>query len=125
MNEIKVSVSIILQGRVLLTQEEAETLEKEQPGTGFENHTQIVTDSKNKKNKHIIHYSTVKQKTVMQSIKFCKEAYKYMTAKDYCPEWEKMKNWSTMSKKQRLESHIKRLMEHLGGISYSYKIFED
>ena len=44
MNEIKVSVSVILRGSILLTQEEAETLEKEQPKSGFNKQTQVVTD---------------------------------------------------------------------------------
>lgn len=126
MNEIKVSVSIILRGSVLFTQEEAETLEKEQPNSGFEKHTQVVEKNPKKgKGKQVIHYSTRKCRQASQSIKVCKEAYLHMIDKTACPEWIKMKKWAAMNKRERLEAHLKRLTEHLGGLSYTYKVFED
>lgn len=124
MNEIKVSVSIVLQGSILFTQEEAETLEKEQSGSGFDNQTQVVKNLNGKGGK-VVHYKTRKCRPACQSVKLCKEAYLYMIDKNSCPEWEKAKKWATMSKKERLESHLKRLTEHFGGTSYTYKIFED
>lgn len=124
MNEIKVSVSIVLQGSILLTQEEAETLEKEQPKSGFEKHTQVV-ENPNGKNKQVIHYQTRKCRTACQSVKLCKEAYLHMIDKSACPEWEKMNKWTSKSNKERLESHLQKLTEHLGGISFTYKVFED
>ena len=36
-----------------------------------------------------------------------------------CPHWEKPHHWKQLSKKQRLESHLKRYDEGLG-ISYDY-----
>lgn len=125
MNEIKVSVSIVLQGSTLFTQEEAETLEKEQPKSGFKKHTQVVENPKNRKDRETIHYQTRKCRPANQSVKLCKEAYLYMIDKDACPEWVKKNKWATMSKKERLESHLQRLTEHLGGTSYTYKVFED
>lgn len=125
MNEIKVSVSIVLPGSILFTQEEAETLEKEQSSKGFEKHTQVVENPNNRKDKQTIHYQTRKCRTACQSIKIYKESYLYMTGKSSCPEWEKINKWSGMSKKERLESHLQRLTEHLGGISFTYKVFED
>lgn len=125
MKEIKVSVTIILQGRVLLTQEEAETLEKIQPNRGFEKHFQIVENPKNRKDKKVVHYTTRKCRPASQSIKLCKEAYLCMIDKSICPEWEKKGQWATKSKKERLESHLKRLTEYFEGISFTYKVFED
>lgn len=124
MNEIKVSVSIILRGSILLTQEEAETLEKEQPKSGFEKHTQVV-ENPNGKDRQVIHYQTRKCRTACQSVKICKEAYFHMIDKSACPEWEKMNKWTSKSNKERLESHLQKLTEHLGGISFTYKVFED
>ena len=124
MNEIKVSVSIVLQGSILFTQEEAETLEKEQPGSGFDSQTQVI-ENLNGKGRAVVHYKTRKCRPACQSVKLCKEAYLYMIDRNSCPEWEKTKKWSAMSKKERLESHLKRLTEHFGGTSYTYKIFED
>lgn len=124
MNEIKVSVSIVLQGSILFTQEEAETLEKEQPNSGFEKQTQVVTDQ-NGKNRKVIHYQTRKCRPASQSIKLCKEAYLNMINKSKCPEWMKISKWTSMSNRERLEAHLQRLTEHLGGTSYTYKVFED
>ena len=124
MNEIKVSVSIVLQGSILFTQEEAETLEKEQSGSGFDNQTQVVKNLNGKGGK-VVHYKTRKCRPACQSVKLCKEAYLYMIDRNSCPEWEKTKKWATMSKKERLESHLKRLTEHFGGTSYTYQVFED
>ena len=124
MNEIKVSVSIVLQGSILFTQEEAETLEKEQSGSGFDNQTQVVKNLNGKGGK-VVHYKTRKCRPACQSVKLCKEAYLYMIDKNSCPEWEKTKKWNSMSKKERLESHLKRLTEYFGGTSFTYKIFED
>lgn len=125
MNEIKVSVSIVLQGSTLFTQEEAETLEKEQPNSGFKKHTQVVENPKNRKDRETIHYQTRKCRPASQSVKLCKEAYFHMIDKSACPGWEKVSKWATMSKKERLESHLQRLTEYLGGTSYTYKVFED
>lgn len=125
MNEIKVSVSILLPGSILFTQEEAETLEKEQPNSGFEKHTQVVENPKNRKDRQVIHYQTRKCRPASQSVKLCKEAYLHMIDKSACPEWMKISKWAAMSKKERLESHLQKLTEHLGGISFTYKVFED
>ena len=124
MNEIKLSVSIVLQGSTLFTQEEAETLEKEQSGSGFDNQTQVV-ENLNGKGGRVVHYKTRKCRPACQSVKLCKEAYLYMIDRNSCPEWEKTKKWAAMSKKERLESHLQRLTEHFRGTSYTYKIFED
>lgn len=124
-NEIKVSVSIVLLGSTLFTQEEAETLEKEQPNSGFEKHTQVVENPKNRKDRETIHYQTRKCRPASQSIRLCKEAYLHMIDSSACPEWVKKSAWVSMSKKERLESHLQRLTEHLKGISYTYKVFDD
>lgn len=124
MNEIKVSVSIVLPGSTLFTQEKAETLEKEQPKSGFEKHTQVV-GSPNKKDRQVIHYQTRKCKTASQSVRLCKEAYLHMIDKSACPKWEKVSQWVAKSDKERLESHLQKLTEHLGGTSFTYEVFED
>ena len=85
MNEIKVSVSIVLQGSILFTQEEAETLEKEQSGSGFDNQTQVI-ENLNGKGRTVIHYKTRKCRPACQSVKLCKEAYLYMIDRNSCTE---------------------------------------
>lgn len=60
---------------------------------------------------------------VQQSIKMSYDAYDYFT-KGECPEWFRGP-WGTMTKKQRLEVHLKRICEDRGGTSFTYSILED
>lgn len=48
-----------------------------------------------------------------------------MVDKGSCPSWSKPGKWSAMSEKERLEAHLQRTVEHLGGASYTYQVFED
>ena len=123
MSEIKVSVSITLQGGVMLTQAEAEQLEKNKVGTGYDL-TKIKVKGK-KGNADIINMRTRKSRTVTQTISICKEAYEYMTSKDSCPPSIKQFVWTKMKPVQRLEAHLDLICKHLRGISYTYKVFDD
>ncbi len=123
MSEIKVSVSITLQGSVMLTQAEAEQLEKNKVGTGYDL-TRIKVNGK-KGNADVINVRTRKFRTVTQTISMCKEAYEYMTSKGSCPPDIKQFVWAKMKPVQRLEAHLDLVCKHLKGISYTYKVFDD
>lgn len=123
MSEIKVSVSITLQGGVMLTQAEAEQLEKNKVGTGYDL-TRVKVKNK-KGNAEVLNVRTRKSRTVTQTISMYKEAYEYMTSKDSCPAGIKQYVWAKMKPVQRLEVHLDLACKHLGGISYTYKVFDD
>lgn len=123
MSEIKVSVSITLQGGVMLTQAEAKQLEKEKAGTGFDITKLKVEDKKG--NKDALSIKTRKYKSCSQSINMSKEAYDYMTSKDSCLPNIKSYVWAKMNKKQRLEAHLDLVCKALKGTSYTYKVFDD
>lgn len=123
MSEIKVSVSITLQGGVMLTQAEAEQLEKNKVGTGYDL-TRIKVKGK-KGNADVINVRTRKFRTTTQTISMCKEAYEYMTSKKSCPPDIKQFVWVKMKPVQRLEAHLDLVCKHLKGISYTYKVFDD
>ena len=123
MSEIKVSVSITLQGGVMLTQAEAEQLEKNKVGTGYDL-TKIKVKGK-KGNADIINMRTRKSRTATQTISMCKEAYEYMTSKDSCPPSIKQFVWAKMKPIQRLEAHLNLVCTQLRGISDTYKVFDD
>ena len=123
MSEIKVSVSITLQGGVVLTQAEAEQLEKNKVGTGYDLTRIRVKDKKG--NADVINVRTRKFRTITQTISMCKEAYEYMTSKDSCPTSIKQYVWAKMKPIQRLEAHLDLICKHLRGISYTYKVFDD
>lgn len=123
MSEIKVSVVYTLPGSVMITQDEAKHLEKEKSGTGFDLTKLKVEDKKGKKD--VLNVRTRKFKSCSQSINMCKEAYDYMTSKDSCLPNIKPFIWAKMSKPQRLKAHLDAICQHLGGISYTYKVFDE
>ena len=123
MSEIKVSVSITLQGGVMLTQAEAEQLEKNKVGTGYGLTRIKVKDRKG--NADVLNVRTRESRTATQTISMYKEAYEYMTSKDSCPSSIKQFVWVKMKPVQRLEAHLDLVCKSLGGISYTYKVFDD
>lgn len=117
------SVSITLQGGVMLTQAEAEQLEKNKVGTGYDL-TRVKVKNK-KGNAEVLNVRTREFRTATQTISICKEAYEYMTSKDSCPPSIKQFVWTKMKPVQRLEAHLDLICKHLRGISYTYKVFDD
>lgn len=93
-NEIKVSLSVVLQGRTMLSQE-------------------------------VIQVKTRKSAPASQSLNISKEGYDAMTDKKNVPYWSKAGTWAGMNAKMRLEAHLRRICEGLGGTSYTYQVFED
>lgn len=59
-----------------------------------------------------------------KALKLTKDAYDYFTS-NASPEWYFKKNWSRLSKEEKLAIHFQRICEHNGGDSYSYSILED
>lgn len=140
MSEIKLSLSIELQGSTMFSKEEClKTIQKVittkndrkrtvtkvvEDWDKMNKHTIRVTDT-NSTNPEIITFHTRKCKPATQSLNISKEAYEYMIGKDSCPSWSKPGKWAAMSEKERLEAHLQRTVEHLRGISYTYQVFED
>ena len=61
---------------------------------------------------------------VNKHINISVEAYRYMTSNE-CPYWAKPKVWAMMSETQRLEAHLQRICEHVGGKSFTYEVLGD
>ena len=140
MSEIKVSLTITLKGSVMFSKEECLKTTQETITTKkgrkrtvtkavedlskMEKNTLRVTD-KNGTNPEIITFHTRKCRPATQSVNMSKEAYEYMISKDSCPAWIKVGKWYVKSKRERLEAHLQKTVEHLGGTSYTYKVFDD
>ena len=125
MNDVKVSLSIILQGGVMYSQEQAKALEKEKVGTGYDTFNMSVESLKDgKKDAETITVKTRKCKPAGQSLNLSMDAYDYMTGKE-APYFVKAKDWERLTKKQRLEAHLKRICEELGGVSFTYAVLDD
>ena len=124
MNEIKVSLSITLQGGVMYSQEQAKALEKEKVGTGYDTFNMKVEGLKNgKKDVQTITVKTRKCKPAGQSLNLSMDAYNYMVSSE-APYFVKPRDWEKLTKKQRLEAHLKRIVEELGGVSFTYAVLD-
>lgn len=124
-NEIKVSLSVTLQGSVMLSQEQAKALEEEKVGTGYDTFNMRVEDLKDgKKDAKTITVKTRKCKPAGQSLNLSMDAYDYMTGKE-APYFVKARDWKRLTKKQRLEAHLKRIVEELGGVSFTYAVLDN
>lgn len=125
MNEIKVSLSIVLQGSIMYSQEQAKALEKEKVGTGYDTFNVRVESLKDgKKDAETITVKTRKCKPAGQSLNLSMDAYDYMTGKE-APYFMKARDWEKLTKKQRLEAHLKRIVEELGGVSFTYTVLDN
>lgn len=118
------SVSITLPGRVMYSFNEAKAVEKLKKGAGFTLSSMTVTDDKGK-NAEVIHIRTRNCVPAVQTIKMNKEAYYYMTSKESRPNSISEKHFNAMKPEGRLQAHLDILCKSLGGISYSYKVFDD
>lgn len=144
MNEIKLNLSIELPGSTMLSKEECLKTtrkvigKKTKAGKIYKKTIEVKVEDWDKMEKHsmrvaningtnpeIITFHTRKCKPATQSLNMSKEAYEYMINEDSCPLWYKPGKWAAMSEKERLEAHLQRTVEYLGGISYTYQVFED
>ena len=124
-NEIKVSLSIVLQGSIMYSQEQAKALEEEKVGTGYDAFSMRVEGlKKGKKDAETITVKTRKCKPAGQSLNLSMDAYEYMIGEE-APHFVKPRDWWRLTKKQRLEAHLKRIVEGLGGVSFTYTILDN
>lgn len=141
MNDVKLSLTVTLPGRVMFSKQEClKTLKKTVVGKNnrkkeieviaedfakTENHSMVITTKVDGKDvRETISFRTRKCRPVTQVINMTTEAYNYMISAE-CPHWEKLKDWKKMSKKDKLESHLHQTALHLGGVVKHYKVFED
>lgn len=143
MSEIKLRLNITLQGSVMFSKEEClkttqKVVNKKSRHGGFRKTTtdvlvedldkmdpnHVTVTDENGTNPETIHFYTRKCIPARQSLNICKEAYLSMIGRE-CPAWVKSDKWAMMSGKERLESHLQRIVKHLGGISYTYQVYED
>jgi len=129
MSVIKVSVTITIPGRVMMTSQECD----ENPQKNYDSNTvsflTYVKDKKTKKKiakKETLYFLTRKSHPAFQTLNICEESYDYMISNS-CPEWftgGTMK-WKKLSATEKLEAHLQRTCEHLGGLDFNYIVFED
>ena len=121
----KISLTIELEGSTLVRKSEPEIIKYSVTKRDLESNKKW----KGKDGLEVVRKGTVKHypliaKPAFQHINMNVEAYEYMTS-DECPSWAKPKVWATMSKTQRLEAHLQRTCEHVGGKSFTYEVLGD
>lgn len=138
---IKVNLSIVLQGRTMLSEQECskqlkDTIIKKgkkkiitKTVYNKENNTEnrIFLDYKDNdgiRHREPLFFMTRNTIPCKKSINISKEAYDYMVSAE-CPAWEKMGEWKQLSRIKRLTSHMQRICDNEGGISFEFQIFED
>lgn len=118
-NEVKVNLTVILKGRVMVSEQVAQNKPENYDLFSME----LYDKSRNKRD--IIKVRTRKCIPAKQTINLSVDAYNTMIDRKECPYWfGKPKDWANLSNKQRLEAHLKDITESLGGVSYSYVVFE-
>ena len=124
MNEIKLSLTILLPGRTMLSK--VDSLKEMQKGNEI-----VVVEDYDKCDKSYINIGkrtytihTRKHKPATQKMNLGRDAYKYFIS-DECPYWCKPKVWSNLSRRQRLLMHLEGIAESLNGKLQSFEVFED
>lgn len=118
-NTVKVNLSIKLPGSVMLSQQAAENTPN-----SF-NEFKIEVSGPKGENREVLTIQTRKSVPASQSLNISKDAYDAMIDVELCPYWSKEGTWAGMNTKMRLEAHLRRICEGLGGTSYTYQVFED
>lgn len=138
---IKVNLSIVLQGRTMLSEQECskqlkDTIIKKgkkkvitKTVYNKENNTEnrIFLDYKDNdgiRHREPLFFMTRNTIPCKKSINISKEAYDYMVSSE-CPEWAKPGEWKQLSRIKRLTAHMQRICENERGISFEFQIFDD
>lgn len=138
---IKVNLSIVLQGRTMLSEQECskqlkDTIVKKgkkkiitKTVYNKENNTEnrIFLDYKDNdgiRHREPLFFMTRNTIPCKKSINISKEAYDYMVSSE-CPEWARAGEWKQLSRIKRLTQHMQRICENEKGISFEFQIFED
>ena len=110
----------------MYSQEQAKALEEEKVGTGYDTFNMRVEGKKSdgKKDVQTITVKTRKSKPASQSLNLSMDAYNYMVSNE-APYFVKPRDWERLTKKQRLEAHLKRIVEELGGVSFTYAVLDN
>ena len=121
----KISLTIELEGSTLVRKSEPEIIKYSVTKRDLEPNKKWKGKDGLKivRNARFKHYSLI-AKPVNQHINISVEAYKYMTSNE-CPYWAKPKIWAMMSETQRLEAHLQKTCEHIGGKSFTYEVLGD
>lgn len=132
MNDVKLSVTIVLPGSTMISSQECdknpfENCIKDSFSLAVKRFDKKTKKSFIKKETYVIYLR--KSVPCKQVINMNSDAYENMTSIT-CPEWFTpalggINRWKKLSIKERLEYHLERLCSSFNGISYEYVVFND
>ena len=133
MIEPKLSLTLVLQGSSMVSQQEAENKPKEFTEPNFL--TIKSYDRKLKKfKKETIAFRTRKNVTVRQVLKMSQEAYEAMLEEPTNPKYNKVvakvkgkliRVWDTMSEESRIKKHCELIAHDMNALDFSFNVLED
>ena len=118
---IKLRLSIDLQGGTLVRQSESEKIDYAIFKANYQKGKKPVYELVKKGYKK--HYPLV-AKPAKQVINMTETAYYYMIS-DECPSFSHPKKWRELNETQRLEKHLERIVSDLKGKSFTYEVLDD
>ena len=130
MVEPKLSLTLVLQGSSMVSQQEAENKPKEFTEPNF-----LTIKSYNRKlKKETIVFRTRKNVTVRQVLKMSQEAYEAMLEEPTNPKYNKVvakvkgkliRVWDTMSEESRIKKHCELIAHDMNALDFSFNVLED
>lgn len=132
MVEPKLSLTLVLPGSIMVSQQVAENKPKELT----EEHKMFFKNYKSKKNKgpEVIIFRTRKSIPARQVLKMSQEAYEAMLEESTSPKYNKIvakvkgkpiRVWDTMSEDARIKKHCELIAHDRGAIDFSYNVLGD
>ena len=133
MVEPKLSLTFVLPGSTMISQQVAEN----KPKKFMEEHKIVLKGYKSKKDKGpvIINFMTRKSIPAKQVLRMSKEAYEQIIKKPISPKYSKFisatkgnkpkRLWDTLSEDVKIKKYCELIAQDLGAISFTYTIFED
>lgn len=124
-NTTKISLTIELEGSTLVRQSEPEIIKYSVTKRDLEPSKKW----KGKDGLEVVRKGTFKHYSIIprpasQHINMSIEAYEYMTSSE-CPYWSRPNVWRKLNKTEKLEAHLQRICEHMGGKSFTYEVLGD
>lgn len=132
MVEPKLSLTLVLPGSIMVSQQVAEN----KPEELTEEHKVLFKSYKSKKDKspEVITFRTRKSIPAKQVLKMTQEAYEAMLEESTSPKYNKViakikgkliRVWDTMSGDARIKKHCELIAHDMGAIDFSYNILDD
>ena len=129
MVEPKLSLTIVLPGSIMVSQQEAEN----KPEELTEEHKMLLKSYKSKKDKspEVITFRRRKSIPAKQVLKMSQEAYEAMLEESTSPKYNKIvarakgkliRVWDTMSEDARIKKHCAIIAHDLGAIDFNFNI---